>query len=137
VAYRWRGRSGEGLGEIREVLAVTSRCESSTVMAGIGLTTCAGSRARRRRVLQPAHGRGLNQMAQGASRDAQDATGTRNRQMAYRGARSTCDSDRVGTARGCTRGLRAGGVLWRCQGASNTWSCSSARVLASAELQNV
>jgi hypothetical protein len=30
-------------------------------------------------------------MAQGASRDAKDAIGTRNRRMAYCGARSTCD----------------------------------------------
>jgi hypothetical protein len=56
AAYRWRGRYGGGLGEVREVLAVTSRCGSPTVMAGIGLTACAGSRARRRRVLWPAHG---------------------------------------------------------------------------------
>jgi hypothetical protein len=48
--------SGEGLGEVREVLAVTSRCGSSTVMAGIGLTVCAGGRARRRCVLRPTHG---------------------------------------------------------------------------------
>ena len=40
----------------------------------------------------------------------------------------------VGTARGCARGRSAEGVLWRRQGASNTWSCSSARVLAPAEL---
>jgi hypothetical protein len=38
---------------------------------------------------------GLNQMAPGASRDAKDATGTRNRQMAYRGALSTCDGARL------------------------------------------
>jgi hypothetical protein len=38
---------------------------------------------------------GLNQMAQGASLDAMDATGARNRQMAYRGARSTCDGDQL------------------------------------------
>jgi hypothetical protein len=56
VAYRRRGRSGEGLGEVREVLAVTSRCGSSTVMVVIGLTACAGGRARRRRVLRHAHG---------------------------------------------------------------------------------
>jgi hypothetical protein len=48
--------SGEGLGEIREVLVVTSRCGSLTVMVGIGLTACAGGWARRRRVLRPAHG---------------------------------------------------------------------------------
>jgi hypothetical protein len=43
----------------------------------------------------------------------------------------------VGTAWGCLRGRSAEGVLWHRQGASNTWSCSSARVLAPAELQNV
>jgi hypothetical protein len=56
AAYLRRGRSGEGLGEVREVLAVTSRCGLSTVMAKIGLAACAGGRARRRRVLRPAHG---------------------------------------------------------------------------------
>jgi hypothetical protein len=49
------GRSGEGLGEVQEVLAVTSRCGSLTVMAVIGLTACVGGRARRQRVLQPTH----------------------------------------------------------------------------------
>jgi hypothetical protein len=34
-------------------------------------------------------------MAQGASRDAKDAIGTRNRRMAYREARSTCDGGRL------------------------------------------
>jgi hypothetical protein len=34
-------------------------------------------------------------MAQGASRDAKGDIGTRNRRMDYRGARSTCDSDRL------------------------------------------
>jgi hypothetical protein len=38
---------------------------------------------------------GLNQMAQGASQDAKDSTGTRNRRMAYREARSTCDGGRL------------------------------------------
>jgi hypothetical protein len=42
----------------------------------------------------------------------------------------------VGTAQGCARGRSAEGVLWR-QGASNTWSCSSARVLVLAELKSV
>jgi hypothetical protein len=37
----------------------------------------------------------LNQMAQGASRDAKDAIGTKNRRMAYCGAWSTCDDDRL------------------------------------------
>jgi hypothetical protein len=48
--------TGGGLGEVREVLAVTSRGESPTVMAGIGLAACAGGRAHRRHVLRPAHG---------------------------------------------------------------------------------
>jgi hypothetical protein len=34
-------------------------------------------------------------MAQGASLDAMDAIGTRNRRLAYRGARSTCDGGRL------------------------------------------
>jgi hypothetical protein len=56
TAYRWRGRFGGGLGEVWEVLAVTSRCGSPAVMARIGLAACAGGRACRRRVLWPAHG---------------------------------------------------------------------------------
>jgi hypothetical protein len=55
AAYQRRGRSGEGLGEVHEVLAVTSRCRSSMVMAGIGLTACTGGWARRWRVLRPSH----------------------------------------------------------------------------------
>jgi hypothetical protein len=34
-------------------------------------------------------------MAQGASRDARDATGARNRRIAYRGAWSTCIGGRL------------------------------------------
>jgi hypothetical protein len=34
-------------------------------------------------------------MAQGASRDAKDAIGTRNRRMVYRGALSMCDGGRL------------------------------------------
>jgi hypothetical protein len=34
-------------------------------------------------------------MAQGASRDDKEAIGTRNLQMAYCGARSTCDGGRL------------------------------------------
>jgi sigma54-dependent transcription regulator len=56
AAYRQRERSGGWPGEVREVLAVTSRGGSPAVMVGIGLSACAGGRARRRRVLQPAHG---------------------------------------------------------------------------------
>jgi hypothetical protein len=56
AAYRRRERSGGGLGEVWEVLAVTTRGGSPAVMAGIGLAACAGGRARRRRVLWPTHG---------------------------------------------------------------------------------
>jgi hypothetical protein len=56
VAYRRRGRSDEGWGWLREVLAVTTRYGSTTVMARIGRSTCVGERARRRRVLRPIHG---------------------------------------------------------------------------------
>ena len=38
---------------------------------------------------------GLNQMAHGALRDAKDVIGTRNRRMAYCGARSTCDDGQL------------------------------------------
>jgi hypothetical protein len=43
----------------------------------------------------------------------------------------------VDMAWGCVCGPSAEGVLCRCQGASNTWSCSSAQVLASAVLPNM
>jgi hypothetical protein len=56
VAYWRQERSGGWPSEVREVLAITLRGRSPTVMAGIGLPACAGGRARRRRVLQPAHG---------------------------------------------------------------------------------
>jgi hypothetical protein len=44
---------------------------------------------------------------------------------------------RVGTARGCALRLSAASVLWRCQCASNTWSCSSAQVLAPGKVTTV
>jgi hypothetical protein len=56
AAYRRWERSEGGSGEVQGLLAVTSRGRSPAVMAGVGLTTCVGGRARRRRVLQPAHG---------------------------------------------------------------------------------
>jgi hypothetical protein len=56
VAYRRRERSGGWPGEVREVLAVTSRGGSPAVMAEIGLAVCADGRTRQRRVLRPAHG---------------------------------------------------------------------------------
>jgi hypothetical protein len=55
TAYRRWERSGEGSGEVRELLAITSRGGSPAVVAGVGLAACAGGRARRRRVLWPTH----------------------------------------------------------------------------------
>jgi hypothetical protein len=43
----------------------------------------------------------------------------------------------VRMAWGCARGRSLEDVLWRRQGVSNMWSCSSAQVLAPAELQSV
>jgi hypothetical protein len=54
--YRRRERSDGGPGEVREVLAVTSRGGSPVVMAGIELAACTGGQARRQRVLRPTHG---------------------------------------------------------------------------------
>jgi hypothetical protein len=55
-AYRRRGCSGEGSGEVRGSLVITSRYGSSAVVAGVGWSTCAGGGARRRRGIRPAHG---------------------------------------------------------------------------------
>jgi hypothetical protein len=79
AAYWRRERSGGGLGEVREVLAVTSRGGSPTVMVGIGLAACAGSRARRWRVLRPAHDGIFQLNGTGASLEFTDVVGTRNR----------------------------------------------------------
>jgi hypothetical protein len=56
VAYRRRGCSSEGLGEVRGSLAITSRCGSSAVVVGVGRSTCAGGGARRRRGIRPNQG---------------------------------------------------------------------------------
>jgi hypothetical protein len=56
AAYRRRERSGGALGEVREVLAVTSRGKLPAVMARIGLAACAGSRVQWWRVLRHVHG---------------------------------------------------------------------------------
>jgi hypothetical protein len=56
AAYRRREMSGEGRGWLREALAVTARYGSTTVVAEIGRSTCAGGWTRRRRVFRPNHG---------------------------------------------------------------------------------
>jgi hypothetical protein len=55
-AYRRRGCSGEGSGEVRGSLAITSRCGSSTMVVGVGQSTCAGGGARRRGGIRSVHG---------------------------------------------------------------------------------
>jgi hypothetical protein len=65
------------------------------MMAGIGLAACAGGRARGGVCSGLLTVVGFNQMAWGASLDAKDVIGTRIRQMAYCGARSTCDGGRL------------------------------------------
>jgi hypothetical protein len=55
AAYQRRGRSGEGRGWLREVLAVTARYGSTVVVAGIGWSMCAGGWTHQRRVLRPNH----------------------------------------------------------------------------------
>jgi hypothetical protein len=47
-AYQRRGCSGEGSGEVRGSLAITSRYGSSAMVVGVGRSTCAGGGARRR-----------------------------------------------------------------------------------------
>jgi hypothetical protein len=54
--YRRRGCSGEGSGEVRGSLAITSRCRLLAVVARVGWSTCVGGGARRRRGIRPAHG---------------------------------------------------------------------------------
>ena len=56
AAYRRRDRSGEGRGWLGEALAVTAMYGSTTGMAGIARSTCAGGCPRRRRVCRPNHG---------------------------------------------------------------------------------
>jgi hypothetical protein len=95
TAYRQRGRSGKGWGWLWEVLAVTTRYGSTTVMAEIGRSTCAGGRARRRRVLRPIHDDTGQSKGTGTSRGANESTRARNRRITHRGARSTFADGRV------------------------------------------
>jgi hypothetical protein len=55
-AYRRRGCSGEGSGEVWGSLAITSRCGSSVMVVGVGRSTCAGGGARQRRGIRPNQG---------------------------------------------------------------------------------
>jgi hypothetical protein len=55
-AYRRRGCSGEGSGEVQGSLAITSRYGSSVMVVGVGRSTCAGGGARRWWGIRPNHG---------------------------------------------------------------------------------
>jgi hypothetical protein len=55
-AYRRRGCSGEGSGEVRGSLAITSRCGSSAVVVGVRRSARACGGARRRRGIRPNQG---------------------------------------------------------------------------------
>jgi hypothetical protein len=55
-AYRRRGCSGEGSGEVRGSLAIISRYGSSAIVVGVGRSTCAGGGAHRRRGIWPNQG---------------------------------------------------------------------------------
>jgi hypothetical protein len=55
-AYRRRGCSGEGSGEVWESLAITSKCGSPVMVVGVGRSTRAGGGARRRRGIRPNQG---------------------------------------------------------------------------------
>jgi hypothetical protein len=55
-AYRRRGCSGEGSGEVRESLAITPRCGSPAMVVGEGRSTRASGRARWRRGIRPNQG---------------------------------------------------------------------------------
>jgi hypothetical protein len=55
-AYRRRGCFGEGSGEVRGSLAITSRCGSSAVVVGVGRSTRTNGGARRRPGIRPARG---------------------------------------------------------------------------------
>jgi hypothetical protein len=55
-AYQRRGCSGEGSGEVRGSLAITSRCRSSAMVVGVGRSMCAGGGTRRWRGIRPNQG---------------------------------------------------------------------------------
>jgi hypothetical protein len=55
-AYRQRGCSGEGSGEVRESLAITSKSGSPAMVVGVGRSMRAGGGARRRQGIRPNQG---------------------------------------------------------------------------------
>ena len=55
-AYQRRGCSSEGSGEVQGSLAIMSRYGSSSMVVGVGRSTCAGGGAHRRRGIRPNQG---------------------------------------------------------------------------------
>jgi hypothetical protein len=55
-AYRRRGCSGEGPGEVQGSLVITSMYGSSAMVVGVGRSTCTGGGARRRRGIRTNQG---------------------------------------------------------------------------------
>jgi hypothetical protein len=74
---------------------VTSRGRLPAMVAGVGLVTCAGGRAHRRRMLRPAHGGRAQSKRSGASQEVNGAVGAWNRRVAHHAPRSTCDGGRT------------------------------------------
>jgi hypothetical protein len=95
MAYRRRERSGGGLGEVRELLAVMSRGGSPAVMAGVGLAACAGVGLIGDACSGLLTAVEFNQIARGASLEVSGVVGAKNQRVAHRVARSTCDSGRM------------------------------------------
>jgi hypothetical protein len=65
------------------------------MVTGVGLAACTGGRARRWRMLQPAHGGRAQSKRSRSSREVKGVVGARNRRVAHRAARSTCDGGRM------------------------------------------
>jgi hypothetical protein len=77
-AYRRRDSSGEVVDDVGEVAAVMWMCGSSSGMARVGRTSCAGGEARWRRGSRPNHG-GIAQSSE--SRSFTGGQGSRRREQ--------------------------------------------------------
>jgi hypothetical protein len=88
-AYRRRGCSGKGSGEVRGSLAITSRYESLAMVVGVGRSTRAGGGACRRRGIQPNQGDTVQLNGSGSLTGDQGRCAHEDLRMAHRIARST------------------------------------------------
>jgi hypothetical protein len=99
-AYRWRGCSGEGSGEVRESLAITSRCGSPATVVGGGRSTRAGGGACLQRGIRPNQGVIDKLNGSGSFTRDQGDVCTRNLRMAHWIARSTRGRGRPNSGEG-------------------------------------